>query len=520
MTTDTVQRELAPPVVPGPPSEVAGVPVQVARALRLLREVERERSVAAHRFADTRACDGLSGEQALGVVEAAQVVAAWAESLGVQATRRMLEVVDADHDRYVSPAVDAQEDARGLDPLTRPERRAAEVRGLVATEIACATGVGERAAGRVVAAAAADPRRLDPLLALAHRGQVTWFRAVTVLERTSGIDVEELPEVYAAVLAPRRDGSPVSPPQLGERLRTAVKRLDPGCDERSRTTALRDRSAWVQPHDDGTATLAATGDAGRCAAAFERVDTIPRSLKAAGYGRKVGPDGTPCGDHDQQTTRTLAQLRSDVLVDLVLYGRVVVPDSPDGTDGPVGACDLPRLGELPPATTHVVVALSTLLGLDDEPGTVRGVGVVTAAHARELATAAGSVWRRLVTDPLTCRALTLDQRRYRPAPSVADDVHVRDGVCRGVGCTLDAFTCDADHVVAWETGARTTADDLVSLHRRHHQRKTRGWWTSALEPDGTLTWTSPLGRTYTTEPATYGRPEPPPAHPPDDPPPY
>jgi hypothetical protein len=502
-----------------PVDGVGGVPGRVVAALRLLRGVERDRATYAPRFPDTRPCDGLSGEQALEVVEAAQAVAAWAESLSVHATRRMLEVFDADHDRYVSPAVDAQEDARGLDPLTRPERRAAEVRGLVTTEIACATGVGERAAGATVAAAAADPERLDPLLAAAHRGEITWFRARTVLERTSGIDVEELPEVYASVLAPRRDGSPVSPQQLRERLRTAVKRLDPGCDERSRTTALRDRSAWVQPHDDGTATLAATGDAGRCAAAFERVDSIARSLHAAGYGAPVAPDGTPCGDADQHSARTLAQLRSDVLVDLVLYGRVVVPE---GVDAPVGTCDLPRLGELPPATTHVVVALTTLLGLDDEPGTVRGVGAVTAAHARELATAAGSVWRRLVNDPLTGRALTLDQRRYRPARSVADDVSVRDGVCRGVGCTLDAFACDKDHVVPYEDGDLTTADDLASLHRRHHQHKTRGWWDATLDPDGTLVWTSPLGRRYTTEPATYGRPEPPPPRPdPDaDPPPY
>lgn len=511
---------VADAVVTSAPLEVAGVPVAVSRSLRLLREVERERSVATHRFADARACDGLSGEQALAVVEASQAVAAWAESLSVVATRRMLEVVDADHDRFVSPAVDAQEDARHLDPLTRPERRAAEVRGLVATEIACATGIGERAAGDLVAAAATDAVRLDPLLERTRRGEISWFRARRVLDRTAGIDVDELPEVYATVLAPRRDGTPPSPTQLADRLASAVKRLDPGCDERSRTSALRDRSAWVQPHDDGTATLAATGDVGRCAAAFERVDAIARSLQAAGYGAPVGgvgADGTH-GDSDQHAQRTLAQLRSDVLVDLVLHGQVVVRGGTwEDAAEPVGACDLPRLGELPTATTHVTVALTTLLGLDDDLGHVRGVGAVTAAHARELATAAGSVWRRLVTDPLTRRAVTLDGRRYRPAASVADDVRVRDGVCRGVGCTLDAFGCDADHVIPWETGTRTTVDDLVSLHRRHHQRKTRGWWTSELGPDGTLTWTSPLGRTYTTEPATYGRPAPPP---PDDPPPY
>ena len=229
-----------------------------------------------------------------------------------------------------------------------------------------------------------------------------------------------------------------------------------------------------------------------------------------------------------------------MILDLILFGQVVAPApaeepvttaTPDPADEatavPVGACDLPVLGQLPPATVHVTIALTTLLGVDDDLGQVRGVGAVTAAHARELATAAGSIWRRLVTDPLTRRAITLDPRRYRPPASVADDVRVRDGLCRGVGCTLDAWRCDLDHVIPWPTGGPTTPGNLVPLHRHHHQRKTRDRWRSHLHPDATLTWTSPLGRTYTTEPATYGppehpppRPEPPPDDEPEPPPPF
>ena len=204
---------------------------------------------------------------------------------------------------------------------------------------------------------------------------------------------------------------------------------DPAAGERARTTGLRNRTTWVRPLPDGTAVLAVTGDAGRCAAAYSRVDTIARALKAAGHGAPLSPDA-PADHHE----RTLAQLRSDVLIDLVLYGQVLTPqpasiatpdETPDAAEPSqheqVGACDLPRLGQLPPAVAHVTVALSTLLGLDDHPGTLHGVGAVTAAHVRELATTAGSIWRRLVTDPLTGRAVTLDPRRYRPPTSVADD---------------------------------------------------------------------------------------------------
>ena len=180
---------------------------------------------------------------------------------------------------------------------------------------------------------------------------------------------------------------------------------------------------------------------------------------------------------------------------------------------PVGACDLPVLGQLPPATVHLTMPLSTLLGVDDDLGTVRGAGAITAAHARELATAAGSIWRRLVTDPLTRRATTLDPRRYRPPASVADDVRApRRRLPRR---RLHPGRLDLRPGPRHPLADRRTHPpaNLVPLHRHHHQRKTRDRWRSHLHPDGTLTWTSPLGRTYTTDPATYGAPEHPPPQP-------
>jgi len=50
----------------------------------------------------------------------------------------------------------------------------------------------------------------------------------------------------------------------------------------------------------------------------------------------------------------------------------------------------------PPAHVNVVVSLSTLLGLDDAAAEIPGHGFITAAHARQVALTAGSIWRRLV----------------------------------------------------------------------------------------------------------------------------
>jgi len=48
-------------------------------------------------------------------------------------------------------------------------------------------------------------------------------------------------------------------------------------------------------------------------------------------------------------------------------------------------------------------------------------------------------------------------------------------------------------------GGPTTAVNLGPLCRTHHNAKTHGRWRVQHDPDtDTLTWTSPLARTYTT----------------------
>ena len=74
---------------------------------------------------------------------------------------------------------------------------------------------------------------------------------------------------------------------------------------------MRDRSADGLP---GTGSLTVTGEAGRVAAAMERVDDVARRLR---------------GDGD---ARTLTQLRSDVALDLLLYGWVTCNQLTDSGD--------------------------------------------------------------------------------------------------------------------------------------------------------------------------------------------
>ena len=80
-----------------------------------------------------------------------------------------------------------------------------------------------------------------------------------------------------------------------------------------------------------------------------------------------------------------------------------------------------------------------------------------------------------------------------------DFVATRDGTCRMWGCTRPAMACDTDHARPWPAG-RTTPTNLGGLCRRHHRLKQRRRWVYQLDPDGTVSWTSPNGKRRMTYP--------------------
>jgi hypothetical protein len=129
--------------------------------------------------------------------------------------------------------------------------------------------------------------------------------------------------------------------------------------------------------------LVITGDGPRIAAALGRVDKFARRLRHGG------------------DARTLDQLRADVATDLLLGGWL--PGDPG----------FARLGTPPAAQVQLVVSLATILGLDQGCAQIPGWGAVSAAQARDLALSAGSIWKRVVTDPLTGRAIETTAGSYK-----------------------------------------------------------------------------------------------------------
>ena len=94
---------------------------------------------------------------------------------------------------------------------------------------------------------------------------------------------------------------------------------------------------------------------------------------------------------------------------------------------------------------------------------------------------------------------------YRPSAELAEFVRMRDMFCRFPGCDVAAERCDIDHTRPWPLGP-THASNLSCKCRKHHLMKTFwtgiGGWGDIQLPDGTLIWTSPSGKKYTTHPGS------------------
>jgi hypothetical protein len=198
--------------------------------------------------------------------------------------------------------------------------------------------------------------------------------------------------------------------------------------------------------------------------------------------------------------RTADQRRADAAVQLAVDAlRGTGTGTVAGSD--TTNRDLPREHGMRPSV-QVTVALSTLLGLDEQSGELDGSGPIPATVARRIAADPTGTWRRLVTDEQG-RLIDYGRRTYRPPKDLADHVIARDRTCRFPHCNRRAARCDIDHRRDWECGGATCAFNLDALCARHHHAKHEARWEPERTSDGDLEWTSPTGHRYLKEAATY-----------------
>ena len=75
--------------------------------------------------------------------------------------------------------------------------------------------------------------------------------------------------------------------------------------------------------------------------------------------------------------------------------------------------------------------------------------------------------------------------------------------CRHPRCGQPAWRADLDHTTPFDHGGPTCPCNLGALCRHHHQLKQHPRWTLTQPQPGTFLWTTPAGRTYTTNSDQY-----------------
>ena len=207
------------------------------------------------------------------------------------------------------------------------------------------------------------------------------------------------------------------------------------------------------------------------------------------------------------------------------HGRHEAPAFPpdSGTDpprtggSPPGSCDGPPGGDGSPPG-----------GGDGPPGrgggpgggTLRNSGGTHGPRDRPENTAPGPVSpfpalnlqartfiQRLGVTITPLAAGTCEHRNQEPgytlSPRLRHLIAARTVSCCAPGCRRPAARCDFDHTIAYQAGGRTCECNVRPLCRRHHRCKQAPRWALQQPDPGTMIWTTPAGRTYTTGPTTY-----------------
>jgi hypothetical protein len=106
----------------------------------------------------------------------------------------------------------------------------------------------------------------------------------------------------------------------------------------------------------------------------------------------------------------------------------------------------------------------------------------------------------LATDPCDHRH---ESSRHDPGVTLKHLIQVRHATCASPVCRRPAAQCDVEHNTPYEAGGRTCRCNTGPKCRHDHRLKQHPRWKVDQLPDGSFRWTTPSGRTYTTEPTRY-----------------
>ncbi len=379
----------------------------------------------------------------------------------------------------------------GWDPATVARRE-------LVTELACALRLPERTTENLIAESRALLHDLPATYSALSDGEIGYRHARIVIDHADSLPEEARSSFERAALPFART---LTAAKFDRKARLLRERAHPETIEQRHAASLEDREVTVQSARDGMAWLNAYLPAVEAHAIVARLTEVALGLRGQGE------------------PRTLTQLRTDVLSDLLINGVVdepeeVVGDAPPVDPGhptdrthPVGRSHPAAHARGIRARVLITVPVLRLLGQSDEPATLEGHGPIDIDTARRLTAGAPSL-TRILTHPETGAVLSVGRDRYRVPQDLRDWLRLRDETCRAVGCSRPASGCDIDHTVDWQYGGGTAYDNLAFLCEKHHNQKHHTGWAVTQVGGGVLEWVSPSGRSYRTEPAGRIRPSP------------
>ena len=303
-------------------------------------------------------------------------------------------------------------------------------------------------------------------------GEISPAHATVIAKETAAAIRDGLPESAIFEIEQRAIAHAEfhTPGQVANQVRTTIARISPETFEEVVARARDTRKVSCYTESDGISTIVAILPAADAQVVMNSIESFIRAVNAEqGTDAKSDPRSSDMKRADALTAIASAYLSS--------AAEIVTPHRR-------------------PISVNVTIDLPTLLGLAENPGQLAGYGAIPASVARELA--ADGKWKRFITDPQTGNLLDYGRQSYEPPPALIDFLIARDRTCRFPGCRRSAALSDIDHAQSWETGGRTSPDNLGALCRRHHRLKTHDGWKVESRHDGSCTWTSPLGKIYLT----------------------
>ena len=367
--------------------------------------------------------------------------------------------------------------------LAEESRDGIDASDLAARTVAAELGAAQRQSDRTVQRRMGDAEwsvtRFPEVWAAQGEGRISAAHTRVIVDAAEQLEDAGDRSAYSARVLEIAETQ--SPNRLRKIARRLAEKYVPVTLEERHQSAREERRVWVRDTEDGMAELGMLGPAVLVHGMFDRLTKMAKSVQGA---------GNPAEKTDE---RSLAQLRADLLSDLVLTGV------------PAACGDHNELLSRIEARVDVSVPVMTLMGAGDVsgagPAELDGVVPIDTETARRLVGAA-SGWDRVLTHPISGAMLAVD--RYRPSEQLKRHLRSRDQRCRFPTCGYRARDCDIDHTHAAAVGGETCDRNLAHFCRRHHVLKHHSPWKVKQIGAGVLEWTSPAGHVYVDEPPDLG----------------